>query len=812
MNGIALVSAALAFLVLTACSQGIRATTAGEPMVGELVIVSDGTSDSTILVSPEAGQWEKRAAVDLAHYIKLMSGASVSIADTEEAVAAAMDTARPLLVIGREALKADPGLADALKRVARQDPVLRADAIVVRRDGNRVYMAGLTDDGHYHAVSYLLHQWGCRWYLPTEIGQCIPEHPTLKVGGLDHAYASPFELRSYWLSWNGNVEGKDAFQLRNFMTRGVHGPGAGHALGSYTRDIAPEGDIFKVPLAAQDTIKHVAAQMEDVFKNSGTASLAMEDGVYTSDSPIDNELKAGLFDKYFLTPSMSDVFMTFYNGVCELGLAKYPDSKARIGFLGYSNMTLPPQRVRRAAKPLVCALAPIDIDPIHGMDDAKSPPRQEYRQMLYDWAKVMEGRVWIYDYDQSMLVWRDTPNPSHQAFRQDVQHYRKAGIIGVNTESRGAIATTWFNLHLRGQLMWDPDLDVDAHLAELYERFYGPAAEPMTRYWDSLFAAWEDSVCTEHEFFVAPAIYTPELVERLRRELETAELIIRSITIRETPTRNEKLYLERMKLTRLSFDLIDQYMAMVRAAAGECDYETAHEIGKRAIQTRLQIARINPTFTTRVVGVAAEPEYGGSPAWWPGEVKQYGDLAKCTDGTEGALVAKLPMDWAFRRDPNDTGLARGFAHRPADLTYWAKNKRKYQSPESRKDYPTTEWEVVRTDLYPQAQGVLHPNWESFTGFMWYKANAELDEVDALKQVHIRCPGLFGEAWLYANGVLVAHRDRHPVWWRNDYSFEWDVDLTGKLKPGQNDITVRVKNEHHMGGMFRRPFLYRPVAP
>ncbi|SVD14821.1 uncharacterized protein METZ01_LOCUS367675, partial [marine metagenome] len=44
-----------------------------------------------------------------------------------------------------------------------------------------------------------------------------------------------------------------------------------------------------------------------------------------------------------------------------------------------------------------------------------------------------------------------------------------------------------------------------------------------------------------------------------------------------------------------------------------------------------------------------------------------------------------------------------------------------------------------------------------------------------------------------------------------YRFEWDVDLTGKLKSGKNVLALVCKCEHHFGGMFRRPFLYRAVA-
>lgn len=44
---------------------------------------------------------------------------------------------------------------------------------------------------------------------------------------------------------------------------------------------------------------------------------------------------------------------------------------------------------------------------------------------------------------------------------------------------------------------------------------------------------------------------------------------------------------------------------------------------------------------------------------------------------------------------------------------------------------------------------------------------------------------------------------------SDYKFEWDVDLSGKLKPDQNTIAVRGFNPHHFSGIFHRPFLYRP---
>ena len=804
--------------------------TAGKPTRNDLIIAENGATEAVIVVSPEAKmgdqltrrppqgstEFERFAAEDLARGIDLMSGARPKIADTPEAIRAALaERRKPVLLVGSEALKADADLAKVLRKVAKQDPILRADAIVVRRRGNRVYLAGLTDDGHYHAVVELLHRWGCRWYVPTEFGECIPEHEQLTVGTLEYAHASPFEMRSYWISWNGSYEDFVPFQLRNRMTVGLPPISCGHALGRLVKEIVPEGKSgYEIPISDEKTAQHVADELIQTFQkgDTSTASLSISDGVYRSDYERDVELRADLFDKYFLVPAMSDVFMTLYNRICEIVEEKKPGllRDKRLGFLAYANMTIPPQRVLHAADPLYCELAPIDIDPNHGMDDPWSPPRQEYRETMYRWAEIMKGRVIIYDYDQGMLVWRDIPNPSHQAFQQDVKHYAAAKILGIKTESRNAIATTFLNLHLRGQLMWNPKLDVEAHLAEFYPRFYGPAAEPMSQYWGTIFRAWDESIVTEHEFFAAPAIYTPAVMAELRSALEQGEEMLSSLRGREKRSRNEELYLQRLKFTRLSFEILDNYMSMVEAGATDCDYVGAHARGMQGLAKVKEMAKMNSTFTTRVIGRAALPDYGGSPAWWPGEVKLYEDFKKLTDGTEGRLVKKLPLEWAFRRDPNDTGLALGWGYRKdTDLSFW-KQYGGSVTVRNRKDYPTTQWEMLRTDQYMQAQGVLHPDRQAFTGYAWYRTSVELSKSEAEQSLHLRFPGLFAASWLYCNGVLVAHRKQNPMWWRNSYAFTWDVDLSGHLKPGQNLLVLRNYNEHHVGGMFRRPFLYVPV--
>jgi Domain of unknown function (DUF4838)/Glycosyl hydrolases family 2, sugar binding domain len=772
--------------------QAIFAQLAGSPSDNDMVVAQAGQSLVTIAVSPDAGQWERQAADDLAKYIQMMTGGLPQI------LTSLPQENSPALVVGKLAVQAKPDLVSTLTMAAKQNPVVRADAIVLKREGNRLYLAGSNDDSHYYAVSQLLHLWGCRWYVPSEFGECVPTHATLKVGDLNLAYGPRLEVRRYWISWLGEQADRPIFMRRNFMND--ESVPSGHSLSQYTKEVEPPGKgHFAIPITDPRTADGVAKLISERFAKGERISLGIEDGMYDSDYPRDKELLKLQYDKYFLTPSYTDCFLTFYNNVAETLLKQHPQSNARIGFLAYSNLTLPPIQVQKAAAPLVAYLAPIDIDPNHGMDSPLSGPRRELKDMVYKWSEVMDGRVVIYDYDQGMLVWRDIPNPSHHAFRQDVKHYVQAGILGVDTESRNATATTFLNLFFRGQLMWNAESDVDAMLTEFYPKFYGPAAEPMAAYWSAIYKAWEETLATEHEYFVAPAIYSPELIAELSGHLRVAETLISQFP---PNSRENRQYHERIKFTRLGFGVLENYMGMVTAANAEVDYAKAVQLGKQALALRESLTAMNPNFTTyKAIG---ESGY----AWFPGEVQQYEELLTLTDGTKGTLIAKLPLIWSYRRDPQDVGLKQGWIDQVPDLTWWRTESAQGQQSAHVKNQ-AGHWEEVRTDLYLQAQGVVTSDYQSYDGHGWYRTDIELTSEQLTKKVFLKFPGVFNEFWLYVNGQEVHHRPFKGLWWLADYRFEVDVDLTNKLQPGKNTLVIRHYNPHHFGGLFRRPFLYRP---
>ena len=84
---------------------------------------------------------------------------------------------------------------------------------------------------------------------------------------------------------------------------------------------------------------------------------------------------------------------------------------------------------------------------------------------------------------------------------------------------------------MAAKLCWNADLDVDALLADYFEKFYGPAAGPVK----DAFMAMEESMeawngCASYGLqgvaglrVVGPKVFTPPVMERLGACLDQAE-------------------------------------------------------------------------------------------------------------------------------------------------------------------------------------------------------------------------------------------------------------------------------------------------
>lgn len=719
---------------------------------------SHAQTDYGVRVGKDSGKWETLAAQDLARVLSVMTGQKVAVNGTP---------ARTEFLVGELALESSSSLKSRLQDVTPKGPVLRADAIAVGSEKGQVLLAGSNDDSHYTAVAWYLRQQGCRWYIPGPLGEHIPVGGELKTQGLDFAYAPPFEVRTIWISWEGSWDGIDEFAHRNLLNQERRIAGA-HALGGLL-PTPPEGETLS--FSDPETARYVARGLAEKHAKSEYLSVSMADLVMRLASDDDRQLAGGFQDKFFDSVAVTDTLMPFYNAVCEELWRLNPESRSLLTFLAYTNLTLPPQRSIEVSKRLVAFVAPIDIDPNHGLRSGRSPERTDYYHALKRWSEVMEGRVVIYDYDQSMLVWRDLPNPSHTVVAQDMKTYRELGLMGVSTESRNATATTFLNLFFRGQLSWDPDLDLQTELDLFYQNFYGPAAPAMKSYWEAIFQAWESTEEIYHEFFIIPSIYTPELVAQLGRDLDQALVQGKAA---------DPVVKDRLRLTELSYQVIAGYTAMVELA-NQGQFKQAVARGEKGLEAREQLKSLSPHYTTGI------PKYEKGAPWWPGEVALYRRLAELSS----RWMKMTPRDWTFRPDPHDRGIWQSWGPEP-----WP-----------------AELKTVRTDRLLTSQGLTDPEGFLPEGYGWFQCEIELTEQE-LKAgaIHLRFPGLFNTSWLYLNGSLVDWREQKSLAWQNHYDYNWDVDLSQGLRPGKNSLVLRCVLTQHASGMFRRPFLYRAAAP
>ena len=114
-----------------------------EARPSELVVAAEGKTEAVVVVSPEAGLPESKgqdgnavrgldaggkrnhewlAAADLVKYIEMMTGAKPRLAATRAKIDAAVKGQSPVVLVGEEALRAKPDLAQRIRAAAKPEP------------------------------------------------------------------------------------------------------------------------------------------------------------------------------------------------------------------------------------------------------------------------------------------------------------------------------------------------------------------------------------------------------------------------------------------------------------------------------------------------------------------------------------------------------------------------------------------------------------------------------------------------------------------------------------------------------------------
>ena len=177
-----------------------------------------------------------------------------------------------------------------------------------------------------------------------------------------------------------------------------------------------------------------------------------------------------------------------------------------------------------------------------------------------------------------------------------------------------------------------------------------------------------------------------------------------------------------------------------------------------------------------------------NPLFADGRKKKYEELVAMTRGEKGAMVAPLPLEMRFARDPFNEGVIGEWYSPEFDDRKW-KNKNTFFL-----------WE--QQDPPEDAAG------HDYDGYGWYRGAVEIPSDAVNKPVHFWCGGAMNEAWVWINGEYAGH-NAHRIWWRGPHDF--DLDVTKLVKPGKNSITIRIWNDAEFGGLFRCGFFWSPKS-
>ncbi len=503
------------------------------PAGTELILVEAGEARAAVVV-PDGARADRQgvemvAAREWVEHVQLATGAKMAIVEEKDA-----PPAGALVLIGDGVLARRFGMVvDDLPlegfRVRTFETDGRAGLMIAGRqpkEGEPRAPNG-TLFGVYDALERFV---GVRWYYPGDDGRVVPETADLAIYPVAYVDAPTTLKRDAWVTATG-MDWRTMIRRYRVGNSSSSPFTACHTPGSWRihRDAHPE--TFELlgsgrrhrDMPCYGNPKTAEVYFEDIvrFYETGDTSVWIHphpnvDSAWHPPSakvipisPPDKGVECRcdyclpLYDETAGRHGRaSRVVAQHVRLVAEKVRERWPDKL--VWYLPYANYTVPPGDLELPDNVVV------GICLMQGAANAKEAEvAANHDRWIREWRRATGRKVHLWEY----LCWPadDTALPFQyphvlQAFyrrhRDTVEGsfinggYAPPGLRGENYASFHPTLYCWM------RLMWNPDFDVDAALAEYVELMYGPAAEPMARLLDSLTRRWQgtrwESVPTGH--------------------------------------------------------------------------------------------------------------------------------------------------------------------------------------------------------------------------------------------------------------------------------------------------------------------------
>jgi len=500
-------------------------------MGADVALVKDGNSQAAICVSAEVmaankdvphtkhaeynqeldRQRLRESVNDLALYLGRMSGAKIDVVNGEPP---AGDKRVPIL-IGTLAEK-------QFGPVKKKAGYKQGFRVVVSPKG--VGLFGESDLASSYAIYEVLDRLGCRWYIPSDLGEVIPQKKTITLPATDESLAPGTLYRGIWYA-------DAAFRRRNRM--GGLLLSAGHALeiANYIskEQIAEHPDwqglvegkrtthrfCWANSEAAAAVADGIIAQLDKSY--TPTVSLSPDDGATFCECDKCKKLDTGDYDPTLGMTSITDRYINFCNKIAEKVTQKYPD--VLFGFLAYVQYTRPPTREKLHPN-LVPQIAPITYCRAHTMLQTTCPSRPIIKPIVEGWGKRSK-HVSYYNY-MFHLAEVAVPYPMMKQMSDELPILYANGVDLWQPETMTNFESVLPGMWLSIRMAWNTKAKPAEVFDEFFANFYGAAAKEMRKYWQLFDEAW--TTVPEHAGcgFGYPKRFTPEFMKQARAAMNAA--------------------------------------------------------------------------------------------------------------------------------------------------------------------------------------------------------------------------------------------------------------------------------------------------
>ncbi len=523
--------------------------------VTNLVLALNGQPAATIVKGANAPAAENYAAQELQKCVQQISGALLPIKTTTDAVQGVQ------ILLGT---LASNSLINNFQGRLGALASLGTEAFTVKTVGNYLVLAGGGTPGALYANYEFLEKYlGCRWFTPADLGEVIPQSATISLGQIDQTSAPSLEYRGMilsggihqfdqrvidWMARNKmnnkktmlNVLSSDISRLRaramqpenvahNFAvlvpadTYWATHPEYYPLIGGVRVRPAEYWSIDvqlclsnpEVATICANRIKELIATYPDIKVFGVAQNDSRGGGIGWCDATC---LPCQAFG-----PTITDRLVAFVNRVAENVHLTY--TNVVIGTYAYADGTPPPS----SAIPLPY----VKIDYVrndrcykHTLDDPNCPDNAVRLSEISGWlGKINPTRLAWEDYTDP---WENMPQPTAGILASDLKWLHRQGMAGFADVGIDAASPSWemlkLNYYVEAKVAWDVNLAYDSILDDFCSRFYGPAADALRQYYQTLDSAVSNSLGAFRRGSIAhvDAVLTPSILRSLKTNLNTA--------------------------------------------------------------------------------------------------------------------------------------------------------------------------------------------------------------------------------------------------------------------------------------------------